>query len=218
MIAAHPLQWPTGWPRTNASNRKDATFSKGERIHSDGGSSVKRRDLTVFDGVERVLTTLARMGIDRQDVVVSTNVRTRLDGLPRSGEPKPDDCGVAVYWETLKGDRRVMAIDRYSEVADNLAAIALTLDAMRAIERHGGAQILDRAFTGFVALPAPGQSKHWRDVIGVGKECDIVGVKAAFRALASKAHPDRPGGSHEAMAELNRALEQAEAEFGEAGR
>lgn len=213
MIAAYPLQWPAGWPRTNAYSRKDATFSKQERQYRDGNAYTSKRDLTVFDGVERVLKALALMGIDRQDVVVSTNVRTRLDGLPRSGEPKPDDCGVAVYWETRKQERRVMAIDRYTEVADNLAAIALTLDAMRAIERHGGAQILDRAFTGFVALPAPGESKHWRDVLGVGKECDRVGVKAAFRALASKAHPDRPGGSHEAMAELNRALEQAEAEF-----
>jgi hypothetical protein len=71
------------------------------------------------------------MGVDRQDVVISTNVRTRLDGLPRSGEPEPSDRGAAVYWEDQKRKRRVMAIDRYGKVADNLAAIAATLDAMR---------------------------------------------------------------------------------------
>ncbi|KVD37855.1 hypothetical protein WJ41_22830 [Burkholderia ubonensis] len=63
-------------------------------------------------------------------------------------------AGVAVYWETRAGARRVMAIDQYTRVADNLAAVAATLDAMRAIERHGGARILERAFTGFAALAA----------------------------------------------------------------
>ena len=38
-----------------------------------------------------------------------------------------------------------MAIDAYTRTADNLAAVAATLEAMRAIERHGGAQILERA-------------------------------------------------------------------------
>jgi len=47
-----------------------------------------------------------------------------------------------------------MAIDIYDTVAGNLAAVAATLDAMRAIERHGGAQILKRAFQGFKALPS----------------------------------------------------------------
>lgn len=216
MISAFPLQWPTGWPRLSAYQRKDATFSKGERQHSStpgGASWLRRRDLTVTDGVERVLKALQLMGIDRQDVVVSTNVRTRLDGLPRSGERKPEDPGVAVYWETRKQERRVMAIDRYTEVADNLAAVALTLDAMRAIDRHGGAQILERAFTGFTALPAPGASTHWRDVLEVGSgETTLEECKRNYRILASTAHPDK-GGSHEAMAALNLALEQAQQEL-----
>lgn len=215
MIAAYPLQWPAGWPRTAPHARKDAAFGKNERQYSSDRSSSwnRKRDLTVTDGVERVLTTLARMGIDRQDVVVSTSVRTRLDGLPRSGERKPEDPGAAVYWETRKRERRVMAIDRYTEVADNLAAIALTLDAMRAIERHGGAQILDRAFTGFVALPAPGHLKHWRDVLGAHGVSDYETVRGLYRQRASAAHPDREGGSHDAMAELNTALAQAETEL-----
>jgi hypothetical protein len=60
-----------------------------------------------------------------------------------------------------------MAIDQYDRVEHNLAAIAATLDAMRAIKRHGGAEILDRAFTGFTALPAPmAGGKPWRQVLG----------------------------------------------------
>src|SRR3546814_20391176 len=45
-----------------------------------------------------------------QDTIISTNVRTRLDGLPRSGEREPNDSGAAVYWEEWNGERRVIAI------------------------------------------------------------------------------------------------------------
>ncbi|WP_207000630.1 J domain-containing protein [Trinickia mobilis] len=168
-----------------------------------------------MDGVERVLLELSRFGIGRDDIVISTNIPTRLDGLPRSDQKAPDDPGVAVYWRTRKGDHRVMAIDRYQKVADNLAAVAATLDAMRAIERHGGAQILDRAFTGFTALPAPGAPRNWREVIGVGPGVrDMATVRAEYRRRAQEHHPDRPGGSHDAMTELNAALAAAEKELG----
>lgn len=211
MISAFPLAWPEGWKRTPTHQRKSATFSKGERVYSSqpgGGSTVRHRDLTVADGVERVLTELSRMGIDRQDVVISTNVRTRLDGLPRSGEPKPSDPGAAVYWETAKHERRVMAIDRYDDVADNLSAISLTLAAMRSIERHGGAPILERAFTGFDALPDP-NNRSWRDVLGVKDSHDLGEVRTAYRRLAGENHPDR-GGNEARMADINRAWEDAQ--------
>jgi len=54
-----------------------------------------------------------------------------------------------------------MAIDRYSTVEGNLAAIAATLDAMRAIERHGATVILERTFADFMALPAPVAAREW---------------------------------------------------------
>lgn len=205
MIAAYPLQWPEGWPRTPSYKAKDANFKRdGKRI-------------SVAEGAERVLDQIGMMGVDRQDVVVSTNVRTRLDGLPRSGEPEPSDRGAAVYWEDRKRNRRVMAIDRYGKVADNLAAIAATLDAMRAIERHGGAPILDRAFTGFTALPAPGTKRTWREVMGFPPAATLSAemLKSRYRSLAFDRHPDKAGGTHDAMVELNAAYEQAQREIGQ---
>lgn len=211
MIAAYPLQWPEGWPRTSFYNLKEGQFSRRER--RSGSSYPAARNLTVADGVARVLLELERFGVDRQDIVISTNLRTRLDGLPRSDQKEPDDHGVAVYWEDRKRARRVMAIDQYLRIADNLAAVAATLEAMRAIERHGGAQILDRAFTGFTALPAPGASRTWREIIGVGPgERDLTAVRLAYKRAASSAHPDK-GGSHAAMTELNAALAAAEKEL-----
>lgn len=202
-INAFPLQWPDGWKRTGGAHRKQARFSKaGQR--APGGWRMKS-DLTMADALKRLLGELEKMGIDRQDVVISTNVPVRLDGLPRSGAAEPMDPGAAVYW--LEGKhRRVMAIDLYDRVADNIAALAATLDAMRSIERHGGAAILERAFTGFTALPAPTGARDWQialelqDLLLPTRE----DIDQAYRRLASKHHPDK-GGSAERMAEVNKA-------------
>lgn len=198
-INAYPLQWPTGWKRT--LNRKDGRFSTK-------GYGRPARSVSISDGVERVLGELDRMGYTRNDVVISTNVELRLDGLPRSDRSEPGDPGAAVYWRTRKGDSKVMAIDIYTRVADNLAAIAATLEAMRAIERHGGAAILERAFTGFVALPSPGAAREWWEVLGVSRSCSRDDIRAAFRRLASEHHPDR-GGDAARMAEINAAHDKA---------
>ena len=208
MISAYPLQWPEGWPRTGGAYRQSARFSKKAYGNRSPDS------LTIADGVERVLRELERMGYGRNDIVISTNVELRLDGLPRSDRSNPDDPGVAVYWRTRKGVNKVMAIDQYTRAADNLASVAATLDAMRAIERHGGAQILDRAFTGFTALPAPNGARSWRDVMTFGASTPTADqLRQRFRELASDRHPDK-GGTHDAMVELNAAFEQAKLEIG----
>jgi hypothetical protein len=93
-----------------------------------------------------------------------------------------------------------MAIDIYENVADNLAAIAATLEAMRAIERHGGAEILERTFTGFAALPEKA-SQPWREVLGIGTEnVTSAQVDTAYRKLLFLHHPDRGGDSNKLQA------------------
>lgn len=213
MIPAYPLQWPVGWPRTAAGAAQHGKFgTKAQRPGQHWASTVS---ITVAQATQRVLDELARMGVGRDDVVISTNLALRLDGLPRSGQGAPRDAGAAVYWQTRNGDRRAMAIDRYHKVEDNLAAIAATLDAMRAIERHGGAQILDRAFTGFTALPAPTLHRNWREVMIFGESTPTRDqLRRRYRELASTRHPDRPGGTDAAMSELNVALAEAEKEIG----
>lgn len=206
MITAYPLTWPDGWKRTMKNFHKEGKFSSKSY-------SGNKQPITVAQATDRVLRELERMGIDLQDVIVSTNVRTRLDGRPRSGEREPDDGGAAVYWQECTGERRVMAIDLYGTVADNLAAVAATLDAMRAIERHGGAAILERAFTGFTALPAPDEGSCWWTILGVPRNSSSEQIRSAFRKLANERHPDK-GGTDAAMAELNVAFEQAQKEIG----
>lgn len=214
---AYPLTWPAGWKRCPV--RKRAQFGTGERQYSSqpGGSSwVRKRDLSVSDGTGRILGELQRMGVPDFNVIISTNVKLRNDGLPRSGERAPDDPGAAVYWKGKDGKQQVMAIDRYDRVADNLAAIAATLEAMRAIQRHGGAEILERAFTGFAALPAPGGiTVPWRQVLGVDQAAKVTSelVDQRYRLLRSAHHPDK-GGSDETFHAVQVAYEQAQQELG----
>lgn len=107
-IPAFPLSWPAGWPRANS--REHAKFSKKTRGQQ---SYAFTADLSVADGVRRVLGELGRMSIRADDIVISTNVKPRLDGWPSSSEANPSDPGAAVYWLTRKRETRVMAIDRY---------------------------------------------------------------------------------------------------------
>lgn len=119
----YPLAWPDGWHRTPAHQRKRATFGRKETRPGNSWKSHAR--LTVNDATCRVLAELERLGVVRDDdIIISTMIRVRLDGRPRSGEPEPNDPGVAVYWERSNEPPRCMAIDLYDRVADNLAAVA----------------------------------------------------------------------------------------------
>lgn len=207
-IPAYPLQWPDGWKRTPRGSRARAKFGK-RRPSTYGGGWQSKGELSIAEAVNRIRAELDRMGIHDDDLVISTNLALRLDGLPRSGQAEPGDPGAAVYW-TDRHDKsqppRCMAIDRYDRVADNLAAIAATLDAMRAIERHGGAEILSRAFTGFVAIEHQGED--WWDVLQVQRDASREAIDASYRRLRSQHHPDR-GGDSEQFQRVQRAYEKA---------
>ena len=206
-IPAYPLQWPTGWERSHPAQKTHGRF-KSKTSGYRGFGETKRweqgTDLTIADAVKRVREELGRMFIGDDDIVISTNLELRLDGYPRSAQREPDDVGVAVYWRD-RGQSRCMAIDRYYRIADNIGAIAATLEAMRAIERHGGATILDRAFTGFTALPPP--LGPWHDILGVAAHTPTDQVREAYRRLRSEAHPDRPTGNADRFADVQAAFE-----------
>lgn len=203
-IPAHPLSWPDGWKRTPDHGRQRAKF--GRKTPSSQGSWKTHSELTISQAVERVRAELVRMDVSDNDLVISSNLQLRLDGLPRSGQAEPRDPGVAVYWQRRherKDPPKCMAIDRYDRVADNLAAIAATLEAMRAIERHGGAAILERAFTGFVAIE--NQSKPWPEVLGVSPSASNDEIVEAYRRRRSATHPDVAGGDSEAFQRVQEA-------------
>ena len=72
--------------------------------------------------------------------------------------------------------------------------------------------MLERAFAGFAALPAPGV-RHWWDVLGVPAFASTEQIKAAFRDLAKIHHPDAGGSAFDFVA-LSVAYEAALKERG----
>lgn len=206
VLAAFPLQWPDGWPRYRGT-RKSGLFYVG--TGTDGRGQRGSRDISMADAMKRVHVELERLGVNVfDDCVISTNLRTNLQGLPRSDQGEPADPGAAIYWQKNGQPMRVMAIDIYQRTRDNVAAVAATLEALRKIERHGGAQILDRAFTGFTALPKP-SGPSWWEVLKLDRAtCTREAVLIRHKALARERHPDVGGSDHQ-MAELNRARDQA---------
>lgn len=214
-MTKYPLTWPTGWKRIAPHRRTRAKFHATSRTYQGDNSWLKKRELSVAEATSRVLEELHRFGVRHSSAIISTNLVLRLDGLPRSDQRVPADPGVAVYWQRpADKSMKCMAIDLYDRVADNLAAVAATLDAMRAIERHGGAQILERAFTGFTALPAPGQTagRGWRDVLDVGAGATLTEAEQQYRKLRSTNHPDR-GGDPVLFHEVENAWQQARTEL-----
>jgi hypothetical protein len=208
----YPLCWPANWKRT--TNRTRAQFGKAKPYTDRSGEQIYmgKGRLSMHDAIQRIAYELERFGVPEENVIISSNVPLNLSGVPRGDRGEPSDPGVAVYW-TLKGKSQCMAIDRYERVADNLAAVAATMEALRAIERHGGGSILERAFIGFAQLPAQA-GKPWRQILKFEEQerPSVDSIEQRYRALAHNNHPDKPGGAHEAMLELNAARVAALAE------
>ena len=160
--------------------------------------------MTVAAAISRLSGELDRLGAS--STILSTNVETRLDGLPRSGQAEPSDTGAAVYFK-LKGQPRCLACDTWKTVAENIAAIAQHIDALRRIDRYGVGTI-EQAFAGYAALPAQATASDWARVLKVPDTATREEIISAHRRLAIEHHPDT-GGDAALMALINAARDAA---------
>ncbi len=203
MTEAFPLSWPPGWPRIPEHRREPGNQFRGQTFG-------RARDM--------MLGQLRLLGA--REVILSTNVPVRIDGLPYAqGRPLNGDPGVAVYF-VLRNRQMAMARDAFTRIEANLRSLGLAVEHLRGLERHGGATMLERAFTGFAALPAPGAKRGCWEILGMeSPSCHptwrykVEDIEAAFRVKLRQHHPD-VGGTDEQMAEVNRAREQALQEIG----
>lgn len=186
-ISAYPLAWATIYPRTPQHKRETARF--------EVGFSVARDDL---------LNELRLLGA--KNLVISSNVPLRRDGLPYAHFREPDDPGVAVYF-SIKGKNYSLCCDRWLLVKDNLRAIGLHITAMRGMERWGVGSV-EQALAGYQALPPAGSERKWWEILGVSPRASNEEIKAAYLKLARQHHPDNHG-CDDKMAEINKAYEQA---------
>ena len=132
-----PLAWPEGQPRAAAR--------------------IKGRFKVGFQSAYDSLVTEAEKLHDAEDrdVVVSTAIPLGKRGLPlvalsdRIGDP-----GACVYlWRG--GRPYALACDTYLDLHHNLRSLAVTLGALRQIQRHGATALMERSLAGFARTKPP---------------------------------------------------------------
>jgi hypothetical protein len=199
MTEAYPLQWPPGWPRTKIGQHETGyQFKKSDSSSTWGG----KRLVTFTEARDSLYEELARIGANNP--TVSSNHPTGRYGIPTESKRRVDDDGIAVYF-TLNDKPMVMACDRYQTAAANMRSLALAIEALRQLERHGGGTMMERAFTGFAALPAP---KSPYEVLGIRPGASIEEIADAHRQKAKKLQAELGSGATVQMAELNAARDK----------
>jgi hypothetical protein len=182
-VRAYPLQWPKNWPKTDPKKRE---------------ASHRFKNVTLTGALSGLRTEVGRLG--GKDLVLSSNYTL--------GNTTPKECGVVAYFAY---EERQVAIpcDRWDKIEGNIRAIALTIEAMRGMERWGAKSMITAMFSGFAALSERTGKSCW-ELLGLKPEPlpTEKEVMAAYRAKSRTAHPDG-GGSSEAFNELARAKDIA---------
>jgi hypothetical protein len=188
-IDAFPLSWPVGYARSS------------KRISSNFKQSMDRAQRFLGDEIQRLGGT---------GLIVSTNLPIRKDGGIYADylDKLIDDPGVAIYFKH-KGKTISMCCDQYRRVWENIYALGKGIEALRGMERWGVSDFLDRAFTGFTALPPANETKQWWELLLIGKDAPADVIRSAYRHLAKKYHPDAELGNTAKFQEIQAAYEQA---------
>lgn len=202
-ITRHPLCWPNNVPRTSPHNRGTPHF----------------KEYSISAGIGEVMAEINRLNgrhwnYRDESVIVSSNLRPRLDGLPASNQSEPLDTGIAVYFQLRFAANGkwfyrpcVLTCDRWRKTCDNLTAIAKDIEAQRARHRWGCTNI-EQAFRGYLAIPEKCGGQSWWALLNVPSTATEDQIKERFKSLAKTAHPDA-GGDREAWDSLQNAYDQA---------
>lgn len=192
-IEAFPLHWPLGFKRNTPNQRIRSTFKQG----MEKSQAFLRRQLEL-------------LGAGR--LIVSSNIPVRKDGglFTDWMARKIDDPGVAIYFQ-LGGESEgytSMCCDQYLTVWENIYALGKSIEAIRALERYGTSEFMERVFTGFKGIPEQTSGKTWWEILGVNKKASPSEIRAAYLEKVKKAHPDT-GGTHEEFIRIREAYNQS---------
>jgi hypothetical protein len=157
--------------------------------------------------------------INGRDLTIAIDLRNpghfRMDGGIRA-DARPVTSRIVVSFSRPDGRRLTFPCDAYAFWQDNVWAVRLSLEALRAVDRHG-VTAGDQQYEGFAALPAAGGSS----AMTVDQAYAIVAELSGFESQAlafpsvfaqavkiarSKAHPDS-GGTDEKFQKLGQAIQ-----------
>lgn len=194
MVDAYPLQWPPGWPRTSDYKRKRALFSQKDYRGHQTRTTFHNAAGFMYDELEKLGAT---------NVILSSNLHLRQDGIPYSKQKIIEDPGVAVYFKFNNYDQCIPC-DKWDRPEDNIKAVAKTIEALRGIERWGAKEMVNAAFRGFTALPEHTHSDTIKPMYDYFADCKSEEeTKKTFRILSRTEHPDK-GGDSEVFNEIMR--------------
>lgn len=188
-----PAIWPSG---TRTQYRKRAHF----RVDWTRAINHLERELRLV-GVGYNSTIVIEAGYSEADI--------RVDGRPRANARLLDPA-VVISFESKFGPLRY-GCDTYDDHLANIRAIALALEALRAVDRYGVTKRGEQ-YQGWKALPATSLSYNealdfLASVTGIKPTPAVPGhLAAVYRAAAKRLHPD-VGGTREEWARLERAKE-----------
>ena len=198
-ITNFPLSWPRNQSRTDPSERRHAAFTTRRARFSYGPA----RKHSIAESARELELEIKRMGGD--NMIISSNLKVKSNGMPYSAQRTPDDPGVAVYFNWRERDL-VFACDKWLSIEDNLWAIVKHIEALRGQERWGVGS-LDQAFAGYAALPDPNARKWW-EVLFIDKAANNEQIRSAYLRLAKQYHPDA-GGDPVMFDQLQKAYDMA---------
>lgn len=139
----------------------------------------------------------------------------RLDGFLRS-DAKLRGPGVVLSFDSKHGQLSYPC-DTYTDYKANIRAIALALEALRAVDRYGVTRQAEQ-YKGWAKLAGPGgpfsdarAAAMWMTSVGGIATNNILGsaeeFRATYRDIAAKLHPDRNNGDDTGFKRLQAAKE-----------
>ena len=181
--------WPANYKQTPGWQQRRAPFkARWEKTLDE--LDLELRNIYATDVVIEV-------DMDERQIAKSTG-RPRADAVFRTP-------GVVLQFER-DGELYIFPCDTFSDWQDNVRAIALTLNALRTMERYGTTS--GRQYQGFKNLPSQGSTTMTTErAMTVLRKYYSNGTNdwmTLLRIARAKSHPDS-GGSHDAFVEVQHA-------------
>ncbi|QLF84127.1 DnaJ-like chaperone [Gordonia phage Jambalaya] len=178
------------WPRKLTVNRERSPFSAPWKATLE----LLERELSHLSADPRrlVAPSVLQIAMREQDF--------RLDGLPRANA-RPEHPGVILSVESHARGSLSFPCDKYLTWQDNLRAIALSLEALRKVDRYGTTPNAEQ-YTGWAQLPSASTvsasltveeaEATLRRLAGDMDDSLSLGTLAqVYRRARAVAHPDR---------------------------